>query len=247
VIIDNKKFRVVVIDYPINILDDKMCASLFSKTLHMKRLGYQVTYGDSAMPMDKSDFFSTHIIFCEEKDDELIPIIAYKATNYDRCLFHSFEFPATSLMKSDGHPSCVEKIDEILSSIKDPSKISFDSCWAQNLEYRFSSNSELKNILREITMMFAVKHHQEFGIPHMMTCGVVKVKTDQFFLRIGLNKLNEHALFKQKNLNDEDVVIFYNDQFSLEARSMAKKYAGLWEDKLMIDGLRVSKPNRKAA
>lgn len=245
--LDNKKFRVVIINSPIDILDNDLCATMLGKTLQMKHLGYKTTYGEKVLPMDKSDFFSTHIIFCEENNDQLIPIIAYKSTSYDRCLYYSFEFPALTLMKSDGHPSCVDKIDNILSSIENPSMISFDSSWAQNLEYRFNPNSEIKKCLREITMMFAVKHHEEFNIPHMMACGVVKVKTDQFFLKIGLNKLNEHALFKQKNLGDEDVVIFYNNEFSFEALSMAKKYKTLWDNKLVIDGASLKSRIRKAA
>jgi hypothetical protein len=226
---ENKNYRVVVIDYPVFVLDDQRCATVLGKTLQMKNLGYRSTYGENVLPMDKTDFFSTHIILCEEKKDELIPILAYKATPYD------------------GHPSCVDKIHEILSSIKDPSNISFDSSWAQNLEYRFSGDSNLKNELREITMMLIVKHHEEFNLAHMMTCGVVKVKTDQFFLKIGLDKLNENALFKQKSINNEDVVIFYNNSFSYEAVNMAKKHKNLWENKLMISGLGFIKEIKRAA
>ncbi|MGZ7068734.1 MAG: hypothetical protein ACXVHT_10550, partial [Methanobacterium sp.] len=116
-----------------------------------------------------------------------------------------------------------------------------DSSWAQNLDYRFSKDSQLKNGLREITMMFIVKHHEEFNLPHMMTCGAVKVKTDQFFLRVGLDKLDMNAAFKQKNLNNEDAIIFYNNQFSNEALSMAKKYERLWDNKLVISGVEFSK------
>jgi hypothetical protein len=244
---ENKNYRVVVIDYPVFVLDDQRCATVLGKTLQMKNLGYRSTYGENVLPMDKTDFFSTHIILCEEKKDELIPILAYKATPYDRCLYNNFEFPGLTLMKNDGHPSCVDKIHEILSSIKDPSNISFDSSWAQNLEYRFSGDSNLKNELREITMMLIVKHHEEFNLAHMMTCGVVKVKTDQFFLKIGLDKLNENALFKQKSINNEDVVIFYNNSFSYEAVNMAKKHKNLWENKLMISGLGFIKEIKRAA
>lgn len=244
---DNKKFKVVIIDYPIEVLDNDLCAIIFGKTLQMKHIGYKVTYGENVLPMDKSDFFSTHIIFCEDRGDQLIPIIAYKSTAYDRCLSYNFEFPALTLMKNDGHPSCVDKINNILQNVESPNMISFDSCWAQNLEYRFSPDSELKKCLREITMMFAVKHHKEFNIPHMMTCGVVKVKTDQFFLKIGLKQLNEHALFKQKNLNGEDVVIFYNNEFSFEALTMAKKYEKLWNEKLVIDSTSIRVRTGKVA
>ena len=247
--IEDKKFKIVIIDYPIYIMEEQLCSTLLGKVLHMKHLGYRATYGENVLPMDKSDFFSTHILFCEEKNDEFIPIIAYKSTSLDRCLFNNFEFPALTLMKSDGHPSCLQKVKEILSGIDKPSEISFDSSWAQNLEYRFSKNSEIKNTLREISMMFGVNHHEEYNIPHMMTCGAVKVKTDLFFLNIGLSKLNEEALFKQKSLNNEDAYIFYNTNklFSLEAIRMSKKYKALWDNKLVISGVSAFKEAKRVA
>ena len=244
----NKKYRVVIIDHPINVMDDPTCANLMGKSLKMKFDGYQNTYGNNVLPMDKADFFGTHITFCEDSSDGLIPIFAYKSTPYARCLDYGFEFPGLSLMKADGHPSCVQEILKIIEKVGDPKLMSYDSSWAQNLDYRFTDNMKLKEELREIMMMVIVKHHEEFNLPHMMTCGVVKVKTDQFFLKIGLNKLNEHARFSQKSINGDDAVIFYNNTFSPLAFEMAKKHEKLWNDKLVIDGLSVlSTPIRKAA
>jgi hypothetical protein len=71
----------------------------------------------------------------------------------------------------------------------------------------------------------------------MIACGAIKVQTDQFFIKLGLIKLNEHAHFTQKLLNNEESVAFYNNSFSMEAYRMAKKHKGLWENKLVIDGL----------
>lgn len=233
-IINNKKYQVVIIDNPIENLDDKKCADIFGKLLKMKHTGYKVTYGDNVLPMDKSDFFSTHILLCEVDNNNYTPIIAYKSTSYDKCLFYKMEFPALTLMKEDGTPKCVNRINNILQSANSPSEISFDSSWAQNLEYRYSDDQSLKIMLREITMMFAVKHHEYFKIPHMISCGVVKVKTDQFFYKIGLKELCSEAHFIQKSINNQEVVIFYNDSFSELALEMAKKYNTLWDDKLLI-------------
>jgi hypothetical protein len=244
---DTNKYKVVIIDYPIEVLDNNLCANIFGKTLQMKHLGYKAIYGEKALPMDKSDFFSTHIIFCENKNDELIPITAYKSTSYDRCLFNNFEFPGLTLMKNDGHPSGIDILEDILSGTINPSRISYDSSWAHNLDYCFNAGPEFKKCLREIIMMFIVNHHQEYNIPHMIACGVIKVKTDQFFLKVGLNKLNENAQFKQKNINNEEVIMFYTNEFSFEALSVAKKYKKIWDEKLVIDSIRLKSGATKAA
>ena len=243
----NKKFKVVIVDFPIFVLDNVFCSTILGKSLKMKYVGYHATYGDNILPMDKSDFFGTHIIFCEELDNELIPIFAYKSTSLDRCLDYSFEFPGLSLMKADGDPSCVMAINKIIDEVNNPTLISFDSSWAQNLDYRFSNDPSVKTTLREIMMMVIVKHHEDFNIPHMITCGAVKVKTDQFFLRIGLNKLNDSAHFYQKGLKNEEAVIFYNRSFSIEAQAMSKKHQNLWDNKLVIDGRAANKSQTRRA
>jgi hypothetical protein len=244
---DSKKFRVVIIDYPIYALDNTECSEIFGKALSIKHAGYSLTYGENVLPMDKTDFFSTHIMLCEEVNDQLIPIIIYKATPYDRCLHYGIEFPGLSIVKADGHPDCVREIETILSNLDNPNMISFDSSWAQNPEYRFSKDSQLKNCLKEITMMFAVKHHEEFRLPHMMTLGVVKVKTDKFFEQIGLKKLTGPSRFKLKSLNDSDVYIYHNNAFSDEALIMAEKYNELWKNKLVISGQVIQLNRMKAS
>ena len=236
-IFGEKKFKMVVIDYPLYALDDPFCAALMGKALKMKYDGYAVTYHENILPMDKTDFFGTHIMLCEETKTGLAPIFAYRSVRLDRCLELNIEFPAISMMKADGHPSCVQEIQKIITKVNDASSISYDSSWAQDLNYRFSNNPELKSCLREIMTMAIVMHHKEFKIPHMITCGVVKVKTDKFFEEIGLKKLNENSNFYENGMTKEECVIFYHNDFSFEARRKAKKYLDLWDNKLVIDGV----------
>jgi hypothetical protein len=246
-IFDLKRYQMVVIDYPIFGLNDPFVQQVLGNSFKMKIDGYNSTYTESVLPFDKSDFFGTHLIFCEEVKDELIPIFSYKSAPYDRCLKHSFEFPALTSVKNDAHPSVAKVIKDIISSVKNPETVSFDSAWAQNLNYRFNNDHGLKERLREIMMMVIVKHHQDFNLPHMITCGVAKVKTDQFFLRIGLNEVNEHAHYNQKSMDNEELVIFYNDHFSSEALVNAEKYDYIWKKRLVIDGIKMKNIGRKAA
>jgi hypothetical protein len=242
VFLGEKKLKVVIIDYPILAMADSICAVLMGKIFKMKFDGYAATYNDKIIPIDKTDFFGTHIALCEEtKDGVLEPIFAYRSVSLARCNEFALEFPALYMMKNDGHPSCVEDINKIIANEKDLSSISYDSSWAQDLTYRFSSNPEIKETLREIMTTVIVMHHKEFKIPHMITCGVVKVKTDRFFLSIGLKKLNENAHFIENGMTKEECVVFYTKEFSFEAKSLAKKYETLWNSKMVIDPTAVKK------
>lgn len=238
-IFDLKRYQLVVIDYPVYALDDAFTQSLLGKALKLKIEGYNSTYTERVFPFDKADFFGTHLIFCEEVDGELIPIFFYKSAPYDRCLKHNFEFPAYTCVKTDGHPSLVSDISKLIEQVNKPELISFDSSWAQNINYRFSGDNGLKERLREIMMMVIVMHHQEFKLPHMLCTGVVKVKTDQFFLRIGMQKLNEHAHHNEYFMDGTEMVIFYANSFSEEAMQNAEKHKNLWNKKLVVDGLKI--------
>lgn len=246
-IFDLKRYQLVVIDYPVFAWDDGLCQQLLGEAIKLKIEGYHSTYSDRVMPFDKADFFGTHLIFCEEVKDKLVPIFFYKSAPYDRCLKHNFEFPAFTCVKTDGHPSLVTDLNKLIKNVNAPEKISFDSSWAQNINYRFSGDQGMKERLREIMMMVIVQHHREFNLPHMLCTGVVKVKTDQFFLRIGMQKLNEHAHHNEYFMDGTEMVIFYARDFSPEALIAAEKYKYLWDKKLLIDGLKLQDVRRRSA
>jgi hypothetical protein len=246
-LLGNRKLKVVVLDQPVFTLDDPFCATILGQALKMKRDSYSMSYHDDILPMDKSDFFGTHIILCEEINNQYTPIFAYKSVTLDRCLQYNFEFPIYTIMKTDCHEKCKVDIQNIIDIAGDSSSVSYDSHLAKNLDYRLNGDADLKNAIQEIIMMVIVKHHEEFKIPHMINLGVVKVQTDKFFLRLGQTKINEYADLKLTCLNNEDCVLFYSNSFSIEANQMAWKYKKLWDNKLVVDGLRAKRNFRRAA
>ena len=235
------RFKVVMIDYPVLCLDDPLVSGLLGQVLNMKYKGYASTYDDSVLPMDQTDFFATHLILCEEVLDDLIPVIAYKSISYDRCLKHGVEFPALALMKTDGQLEAVKAVEKLLSSVQDPYKISYEGSCAQNLIYRNSKEEGLKEKIRELLTMILVQHHQEFGIPHMLICGIPRVGTDRLLERMGLLRINSHAEFEQSNLKKEPAVLLYKEGFNEYAESVARKYIKIWNEKSIYSKHQVRK------
>lgn len=229
-----KDIRLVIIDIPLNSTEDDFTTSLLWKAFGIKYRGYTATYDDTVLPFDKTDFFGTHIMLCDVSGDNYTPIVIYKSVSYDRCLKYRVEFPPLTLIKSGGSSDCEKAITQILSSVSDPSTISYDSAWAQNVNYRFSQDRQLKETLREITMMMAVAHHQEFNIPHMMCAGMVKVKTVTFFEELGLKAVHPNSLFQYHYSQPEAAHMFYNNTFSSTAHEMYQKHKMLWEKRLVI-------------
>lgn len=207
----------------------------------MKYEGYASTYDDKVLPMDQTDFFATHLILCEEVFDELIPVIAYKSISYERCLKHRVEFPPLTLMKTDGQLEAAKAVENLLSSVKDPHNISYEASCAQNLSYRNSKEEGLKEKIREFLTMMLVQHHREFGIPHMLICGIPRVGTDILLQKMGLSRINSHAEFKQSNLNKEPAVLLYKEGFNEYAKAVAKKHIKIWNEKSLYSADQVRK------
>jgi len=201
-------------------------------------------YHPDVVPFDKTDFVGTHVTLCIENKKVFTPIFTYKTISYDRCLKHVIEFPGLSLMKSDGDPSCVAKIETILlENHLYPHHVVFDSGWAQDVHVRFAKDAALKNALREIFIGCVVLQHQENDNTEVLGCGGKKVKTNLVLESMGFVPLGEHSTFFQSSLFGCEAVFFHCNQFSPFALACAVKAKQMWQEKLLIDGRKSSVRN----
>jgi hypothetical protein len=220
------KLSVVIIDQPIDQLNNPIVNDLFTKILELKRKGYGLEYDMQALPMDTTDFFSTHLSICLEEEGELVPICTYKSVSYSKCQEYQVQFSPLGLIKDGGTPECFEKIQSILHRCEESQiDISYDCSWTVDPRYRRTKQSHL---LRELALALAFWHHKDFKIPEFMTCGILRMKTDQFFYAMGHRRIGEHALFSHRSLCGEEAVMVHLEKFSDWAVDTAGKYEGLW-------------------
>lgn len=224
--------QVVVIDCVKDFWSERLVVDLFTQVVGVKLDAYGRVYGDNVISLDKADFFGTHILLCSKKN-ALAPIVAYKSVSLEKCKEFHFNFPCNSLVENDGHKLCKDELREIISTAKlKGEQISFDYSWGQGSNFNFSKTDFEKKLFQDITMMLGVKHHEDFGIKHMIACGVIKVKTNLFFQRMGLNPISSESVFDQTNINHEPVQIFHNTKFSDYAYEVTEKYSELWDNRI---------------
>ncbi len=205
---------------------------LYCDLMKVKFQGYGTVYGDNVISSDKADFFGTHLIVCE-KGIRLKPLFGYKSVTLEKCEQYHLRFPALSLVSSDGHDKCLLGLQEIINTaVTNKEQISFDYSWAQAPELKENRTKEMAQLFRDLIMTLVISHHRDHDIAHMITCGVVKVKTDRFFKLLGLKTITSHSLFSQKDLNDEMVHIFHTKKYSNHAYEIAKKYQQLWSERI---------------
>lgn len=231
-------FKLVVVDYPIGLMQDPVVASLMGRVFHIKYETYGQVHAPGVIPIDKADFFATHLILCQESAAGLTPIFAYRSVTWERCQAHRQEFPALSVVQQDGNTLLAQKMAQVMAEYQErPQAISWDSAWAQDPSVRVGKTSEQKEQLREITMAIGCLHHQAMDIPHMVTLGTLKVKTDVFFHLMGLRPLLDHQRFAYSAQFGSEVEVYHGVGFSEQAMACAEKYRALWEQRLQYDGL----------
>lgn len=227
--------------------DDPDVRALYADLMKMKFDGYGSVYGSNVISSDKADFFGTHLMVCQ-KGLRLKPLFGYKSVTLDKCREFHLKFPALSLVGNDGHHECLNELNEIIDRAENRGeRVSFDYSWAQTPDIKKIRSKEMAELFRDLVMTLVIHHHQDYGIEHMITCGVVKVKTDIFFERLGLNKISAYSKFSQKDLNEEMVHIFHNNRYSDYAYEVAEKYHFLWKNRLTLSKKQTLTAVREAA
>lgn len=231
-------YKLVVVDYPISLMLDPVVSALMGKVFHIKYETYGQVHAPGVIPVDKADFFATHLILCQESTDGLTPIFAYRSVTWERCLAHRQEFPALSVVQQDGNDVLTQKMKQVMELYKEtPGSISWDSAWAQDPNVRVGKSAEQKEQLREITMAIGCLHHEAMDIPHMVTLGTLKVKTDVFFHTMGLRPLVDQQKFAYSAQFGSEVEVYHGVGFSPQAKACAEKYRAIWDQRVHYDGL----------
>lgn len=226
--------QIVIIKNLKNYWSDPDIRTLFSNIVDIKLAAYGNVYGDNVISLDKADYFGTHLIVCK-KGIRLKPLFSYKSVTLNECEKFLMEFPGISLLKSDGHEEALGFLIDILKSCKANNKnVSFDYSWAQDPSIKELRSIDTKVLFQDIAMLMAVNHMKDYGIDKMITCGVLKVKTDLFFKKLGLTPLSKFSQFNQTSINGDLVEMFHSEKFSSYALEASKKYQSLWENKIII-------------
>lgn len=212
--------------------DDQDVRNLYCDTMKLKFEGYGNVYGDNVISSDKVDYFGTHLIVCQ-KGIRLKPLFAYKSVTLEKCEEYLYQFPCLSLIQSDGEKECFDELTKIVDNAKSSNRsVSFDYSWAQDVSLKNVRSPGMAQMFRDLVMVLVVNHHKDYNIDEMITCGVVKVKTDQFFDKMGFNKISKKSMFAQKDLNGDDVHIFHTSKYSEHAMNLAKDYQDLWDNRI---------------
>lgn len=239
--------QVVILEAPNETLLVPDGKELFANIMELRIRGYTNIHSNAILPMDTTDFLATHLLVCTKENPLENVLMSYKSTSYKLCQKFNLAFPFTTILEKSAHPDCVSEMKKILDDCEKTGKdLSYDAGWTVNPKIR--ENKELQMALKEIVVSFLVHHHRDYAIPHWVTFGICKVKTDQLFLKMGASEISNHPMISHPYLLQADAraLISKDHVYTEYAMDISRKYQDMWESKLTIS-IDQQKNQKKAA
>ncbi|MGK5085055.1 hypothetical protein WDW37_17335 [Bdellovibrionota bacterium FG-1] len=233
----NRNLRVVVLDCPYDTIQNEQTQGLFAKLAALKIAGYQAEYPYGALPLDTTDFIAVHLLLCEERSGNLLPLMGFKSVTAKRCAIHNIPFPAHGVLRGNDLPEYEKALDEIISTSRSKGQeIAYNSSLTVHPDARH--DKQLRQLCTDMTVALFVKYYQEYKIPNVIAAATLrfKVQVVKEFAGFEYLSLNGSPLppFDCKPFFGEKVALMHLRQFRDEAKFWANRYSCLWDNRLTI-------------
>lgn len=238
--VEVSKLSLVIIDHPLLCWSAPKVSETLMNVFGLKISGYGKEY-KNCLPLDGTDFISTHIVICEEHDASLKPLLAYRSITSNRCKEYpqaGIEFPLISMLKHSKNSEL--HIDYVESLMRNAQRTGLDVryCLSYTIDPEVRKDKILTRRLQEI--MGGV--HCQFirsRPPHVsLLAGVTEFKVDRMFHSWGYEyaALNGERLgeFIVETIMGHPAALLKLDQFSAYALEAAAKYQALWNGRIEI-------------
>ena len=233
-----ENLKLVVLDSPYDAWEDPRTQYFFNKIVGLKLEGYKTKYAYGVLPLDTTDFVCIHHIFCKDTKSGLEPIMGYRSMPLSRCKLFRMTYPAMVLCQTSqahDHEQAVKKILSDAESRK--TEISHDSSWTIKPEFRKDRVlvADLKGMFEGTNCLY----HRDYQIPEITGSGSVRLKTDEYFLNWGYQRLRDEknqelGIFNQATLLDEQIQLFHLKDFSARVLAEAERWISIWENRIIL-------------
>lgn len=231
--------QIVLLSWPYYCWDQIDCAKLFHRMIGLKFLGYSEEYPSGVLPVDGFDFIADHLLICNKSGNELIPISGFKSISSQRCNHHRQSFPLLNILKSSRAEDQAQQVENVLSLTAhspDASGAVYD--YSYTILPAARKDRDLAKLLKSLLTMMHVNYHLTQGHSTVFLTGVNRFKMPELFEFWGYSKVlvngKQCGSFKQKSLFDEDVTLMMLNEFSKEAKEIAKTFQLLWDKRIQI-------------
>ena len=208
---------------------------LFYKMIQMKLRGYEAEYPAGVLPIDTTDFIATHVLVCEEKKGNLIPLTGTKVTRLVDTLHHQISFPGLSLVHAAESKVHIEAMKRLIDRcIKNRTDLSYAGSWTTLPEAR--KNPSLNEQIIPLFQSAFINYHLDENIPEIITAGVLRFKVDRFCQKVGYEKMTDQDIelppMSVKHVFGEEVQLLHLKNFSTLGLEIAMHYKEMWLNRI---------------
>lgn len=242
------KLCIVVLESPYSTLALPEGREVFSGVIGTKIKGYTAVHDKNSLPVDTTDFLATHVLVADKNDPFNTVYSTYKTTTFKVCEQYNIPFPFLTLLKNHAHADCYNEMERIINECREKGEdLSYDTGWTINPSVR--EDKDLQMVLKDLANVFAINHHRDYNIPHWVTLGICKVKTDQYFKKMGLVEISDKATVIHPFLHQAEAkaLISLNHQYTDFAYHTAEKYQSLWDNRITVSIEEAEKAQERVA
>jgi hypothetical protein len=241
--LDRVKF--VMLHQPLLCWEDKEVQRFFGLMATLKIQGYEVNYPRSkSYALDTFDWISSHFIAFTEGSEGPEPVMAYRFTSYEECLFYGMRFLGLAVF-DDGTEAHRNTVREIVNKgLQKGRSITYSSAWTVNPKIR--GDKAFQETLRGYLIGSHALYQNTYGVDESICTGVERFKAHLTQERIGYQLLKDASgtvlpTFSRPTLNQEKVFGLHLPCLSEESQRIAESLQFMWKAKIELG----SHPTRK--
>lgn len=236
-----EKYQFVLLRAPYEIMEFSIVQRMFPALIQLKTKGYQQEYEKHVLPFDSSDFVASHLLMCEKKDDELIPVLGFKSVTLRRCDDHRIPFPMLSMLeRADAGPCPKDSIQNILNSYRDrgdEGKIAYNGSFTILPHLR--EDKVLMKYLWEVSFSLLANYYLDYSIDHVLAVCATKFRVNKKKEQYGWNYITDKdgtmGEYNCRALFGAPLIPMELDTRSFLCRQSARRFKEMWDGRLTLD------------
>jgi hypothetical protein len=123
--------------------------------------------------------------------------------------------------------------DVVTNSPHKDSEVGYIWSLAMDPRVRENRTKEEAKIYRELMLMILASDF--IGMKRLFCCGVLKIKSDQLWAKLGFQALHKNYCFEQSSINQSKVQMMILTEISDYAINLSKQFKSVWDNRIIIE------------
>ncbi len=250
------KYQVIVMESPYENYEKSLeVRDLLKDVFKLKLDGYKAYHEFGIMPVGSDDFFSNHIIICQEKEDgELRPVAAFKSITNGVSNRFNISFPIIEHNLKGVEEDYQDHVTEVVSWLNDKQIkneiVGYNFGWT--ISPFIKERSERDFLINFSTAMYFY-YYNNYNINHVITAAFKDFGVHKIQERMGFSYFEKDGealpAFRGKVFQDKEAYFMYLEDldFPVDFKSSVKFFEKYWNNRITYNNEKLSAQDNEAA